>query len=147
MIITILLMVWFIGTLFLLSLMSIYMIRSLNPKLKNDLQITNENTEMFLKELDRMILYNSIYQIDVTFGKNFSERKGVSPEIENDEIYNAAISIQKAIIESMSPLMKSYLYTTFGEEWIYNYINIQTTSIVLNYTQFNIKSLTETLFR
>ena len=102
---------------------------------------------MFLKELDRMILYNSIYQIDVTFGKNFSERKGVSPEIENDEIYNAAISIQKSIIESMSPLMKSYLYTTFGEEWIYNYINIQTTSIVLNYTQFNIKSLTETLFR
>ena len=46
----------------------------------------------------------------------------------------------------MGDNMKTYLYTVFGKEWIYKYINIQTLSLALNYTKISINSLTRKIF-
>lgn len=113
-----------------------------NPNINVNSDITN----MFMSELDKMILYNTVYNIDVMFGENFSNRKAVTADIENDELINAVDTIEKDIINNMGDTMKEYLYTVFGRDWIYRYINIQTLSLSLNYTRLNINQLTKKLF-
>lgn len=113
-----------------------------NPNINVNSDITN----MFMSELDKMILYNTVYNIDVMFGENFSNRKAVTADIENDDLINAVDTIEKDIINNMGDTMKEYLYTVFGRDWIYRYINIQTLSLSLNYTRLNINQLTKKLF-
>lgn len=113
-----------------------------NPNINVNSDITN----MFMSELDKMILYNTVYNIDVMFGENFSNRKAVTADIENDDLINAVDTIEKDIINNMGYTMKEYLYTVFGRDWIYRYINIQTLSLSLNYTRLNINQLTKKLF-
>lgn len=112
----------------------------------SNINVNSDITNMFMSELDKMILYNTVYNIDVMFGKNFSNRKAVTADIENDELINAVDTIEKDIISNMGDTMKEYLYTVFGRDWIYRYINIQTLSLSLNYTRLNINQLTKKLF-
>ena len=113
---------------------------------KNEIKINNKTTDMFMYELDRMILYHTVYNIDVMFGASFSNNKGITTDIDNDELMDTVVSIEKEIISNMGDNMKTYLYTVFGEEWIYKYINIQTLSLALNYTKISINSLTRKIF-
>ena len=110
------------------------------------INVSSDITNMFMSELDKMILYNTVYNIDVMFGENFSNRKAVTADIENDDLINAIDTIEKDIINNMGDTMKEYLYTVFGRDWIYRYINIQTLSLSLNYTKLNINQLTKKLF-
>ena len=110
------------------------------------INVSSDITNMFMSELDKMILYNTVYNIDVMFGENFSNRKAVTADIENDDLINAIDIIKKDIINNMGDTMKEYLYTVFGRDWIYRYINIQTLSLSLNYTKLNINQLTKKLF-
>lgn len=112
----------------------------------SNINVNSDITNMFMSELDKMILYNTVYNIDVMFGENFSNRKAVTADIENDELINAVDTIEKDIISNMGDTMKEYLYTVFGRDWIYRYINIQTLSLSLNYTRLNINQLTKKLF-
>lgn len=110
------------------------------------INVSSDITNMFMSELDKIILYNTVYNIDVMFGENFSNKKAVTADIENDELINAVDIIEKDIISNMGDTMKEYLYTVFGRDWIYRYINIQTLSLSLNYTRLNINQLTKKLF-
>lgn len=110
------------------------------------INVSSDITNMFMSELDKIILYNTVYNIDVMFGENFSNKKAVTADIENDELINAIDIIEKDIISNMGDTMKEYLYTVFGRDWIYRYINIQTLSLSLNYTRLNINQLTKKLF-
>lgn len=110
------------------------------------LDINPANSEMFLKELDKMILYQTVYEIDSKFGDRFRDIKGVDADIDNDDIYQATLIIGTKITDQMSDIMKDYLYNVFGKEWIIDYINIQTLSMALNYAQLNINMLTKSLF-
>lgn len=110
------------------------------------INVSSDITNMFISELDKIILYNTVYNIDVMFGENFSNKKAVTADIENDELINAVDIIEKDIISNMGDTMKEYLYTVFGRDWIYRYINIQTLSLSLNYTRLNINQLTKKLF-
>lgn len=114
--------------------------------IRSSINISSDITNMFMSELDKMILYNTVYNIDVMFGENFSNRKAVTADIENDDLINAIDTIEKDIINNMGDTMKEYLYTVFGRDWIYRYINIQTLSLSLNYTKLNINQLTKKLF-
>lgn len=113
---------------------------------KKSINISPDITNMYLTELDKMILYHTIYNIDVTFGENFTNRKTITGDIENSEILSSVEIIEKDIIKNMGLNMKLYLYEVFGDAWIYKYINIQTLSLVVNYTKININSLTYSLF-
>ena len=113
---------------------------------KMTLDINPANSEMFLKELDKMILYQTVYEIDSKFGDRFRDIKGVDADIDNDDIYQATLIIGTKITDQMSDIMKDYLYNVFGKEWIIDYINIQTLSMALNYAQLNINMLTKSLF-
>ena len=110
------------------------------------INVSSDITNMFMSELDKIILYNTVYNIDVMFGENFSNKKAVTADIENDDLINAVDTIEKDIINNMGDTMKEYLYTVFGRDWIYRYINIQTLSLSLNYTKLNINQLTRKLF-
>ena len=110
------------------------------------INVSSDITNMFMSELDKIILYNTVYNIDVMFGENFSNKKAVTADIENDELINAVDIIEKDIISNMGDTMKEYLYTVFGRDWIYRYINIQTLSLSLNYTRLNLNQLTKKLF-
>ena len=110
------------------------------------INVSSDITNMFMSELDKIILYNTVYNIDVMFGENFSNKKAVTADIENDDLINAVDTIEKDIINNMGDTMKEYLYTVFGRDWIYRYINIQTLSLSLNYTRLNINQLTRKLF-
>ena len=110
------------------------------------INVSSDMTNMFMTELDKIILYNTVYNIDVMFGENFSNKKAVTADIENDDLINAVDAIEKDIINNMGDTMKEYLYTVFGRDWIYRYINIQTLSLSLNYTRLNINQLTRKLF-
>lgn len=129
----------------LVYILAFYITRKIDNKIH--ININDKNTKMFKNELDRMILYHTIYQIDVTFGNTFRDRKAVSPDIENSDISDAVDTIKKYVMEDMSDLMKEYLYTVFGKQWIYDYINIQTLSLALNYTRISVMSLTKNLFK
>lgn len=110
------------------------------------INVSSDITNMFMSELDKIILYNTVYNIDVMFGENFSNKKAVTADIENDDLINAVDTIEKDIINNMGDTMKEYLYNVFGRDWIYRYINIQTLSLSLNYTRLNINQLTRKLF-
>ena len=110
------------------------------------INVSSDMTNMFMTELDKIILYNTVYNIDVMFGENFSNKKAVTADIENDDLINAVDTIEKDIINNMGDTMKEYLYNVFGRDWIYKYINIQTLSLSLNYTRLNINQLTRKLF-
>lgn len=110
------------------------------------INVSSDITNMFMSELDKIILYNTVYNIDVMFGENFSNKKAVTADIENDDLINAVDAIEKDIINNMGDTMKEYLYNVFGRDWIYKYINIQTLSLSLNYTRLNINQLTKKLF-
>lgn len=110
------------------------------------INVSSDITNMFMSELDKIILYNTVYNIDVMFGENFSNKKAVTADIENDDLINAVDAIEKDIINNMGDTMKEYLYNVFGRDWIYKYINIQTLSLSLNYTRLNINQLTRKLF-
>lgn len=110
------------------------------------INVSSDITNMFISELDKIILYNTVYNIDVMFGENFSNKKAVTADIENDDLINAVDAIEKDIINNMGDTMKEYLYNVFGRDWIYRYINIQTLSLSLNYTRLNINQLTRKLF-
>lgn len=118
-----------------------------NENKKPTISITSDNTKMYKEELDRMILYQTVYQIDIAFGDTFRDRKAVTADVDTGDIYDAVKEIGPAVISNMSDMMKEYLYTVFGKEWIFNYVNIQTLSLALNYTRFNINSLTRNLFK
>lgn len=114
--------------------------------IKPIINVSSDITNMFISELDKIILYNTVYNIDVMFGENFSNKKAVTADIENDDLINAVDAIEKDIINNMGDTMKEYLYNVFGRDWIYRYINIQTLSLSLNYTRLNINQLTRKLF-
>lgn len=118
-----------------------------NENKKLTIIITSDNTKVYKEELDKMILYQTVYQIDILFGDTFRDRKAVTADVDNDDIYEAVNQIGPNVISNMSDMMKEYLYTVFGKEWIFNYINIQSLSLALNYTRFNINSLTKNLFK
>lgn len=117
-----------------------------NNKTKNYITINSDTTNMFINELDKIILYNTVYNIDVMFGNNFSNKKAVTADIENEDLIDAVNKIEENVINDMGDTMKEYLYNIFGKDWIYRYINIQTLSLSLNYTKLNINQLTRNLF-
>lgn len=116
------------------------------PKQTTKFNIIPELSDMYLKELDKMILYNTVYSTDVEFGNTFRDTRSVTPNVENDELYKVLEDTMVNILDSMSDTMRTYLYEAFGKEWINNYINIQVLSIGLNYTDYTIRSLTKIMF-
>ena len=96
---------------------------------------------MYLNELIRMIATESIYTIDVKFGDLFRDKKSMTYEIDNTEIHKAIIHICTRISDMMSKYMKEYLYFTLGKDWIFEYIKINVSNTVIDYTTNQIKKI------
>ena len=108
----------------------------------NIIRLDSYTTDFYIKQLDQIIQYQSVYYIDSTFGKKFSSIKAVSPEIDNDDIINAYQEIVTEINNTISLNMRNYLTYAYGEKWLSDYIRVETLSIVMNYSKQTIESLT-----
>jgi len=86
---------------------------------------------MYLEELDRMIKFYSVYEIDAKFGDNFRDKKGVTPEIDNEDITKLIETIGIKVTKAIGPTMGTYLYDMFSTIWINDYIKIRSTSYVI----------------
>lgn len=130
-------------------LVLIYRVMTTNKINRNNINIISspELSEMYLNELNRMILYTVVYDVDVKFGNTFRDTRSITPDIENSELLDALEDSMTTIKKNMSNRMKEYLYITFGENWINNFIETQTLSIGLNYANLNIRELTKMVFK
>jgi len=132
-----------LGILFLASLIICGLVVLAYHKDKASGIILDEyTTNFFIKQLDDIIQYKSIYYIDSAFGNNFSNKNSITNDIANEEIINAHDVIIKEINNSISPKMRLYLTDVYGHEWLEDYIRIESLSLVINYTDKTIKSLT-----
>lgn len=133
--------------LLLIELMAIallfYFVISNFIKLKygNTNKISKEITNVYFNQLDKMIQYEVIYLVDAKLGKNMSNVKGMSTDIDNDELYDLYVNVQTTVLENMSDIMRNYLFYNFGERWIYDYIKIYAMSMIINYTNLSITSI------
>lgn len=118
------------------------MIRSKNIIEANKIILDKDTSKIFFKQLEKMIQYETIYAVDAKCGDMMSRSVGAIVELSNDEINDLYEEIQKTIMTNMSQKMKTYLYDNFGEKWIYDYIRIYTLSMLINYTNLSIESLT-----
>lgn len=111
------------------------------------IKLDEYTTNFYTKQLDDIIQYKSIYYIDSTFGNNFSTKNQITDDIENDEISNAHAVIIEEINSSISPKMRLYLTDVYGQKWLDDYIRIESLSLVINYTDKTVKSLTIEKFK
>jgi hypothetical protein len=98
-------------------------------------------TKMYMDELKTMIEYETIYEIDVQFGNQFRDQKGITVDISNEDLYDTATEVQTKIISNISQTMLTYLSECYGANWIVDYIKITTLSMVLNYTDYTIYNI------
>ena len=112
------------------------------PNSTGIIRLDSYTTDFYIKLLDQIIQYQSVYYIDSAFGKKFSSMKSVSPEIDNDDITNAYQEIIIEIDKTISSNMRDYLNYAYGEKWLNDYIRVETLSIVMNYSKQTIESLT-----
>lgn len=134
----------FIIIVFLLVLIIYGLIYLVNKKEKidNNYILDEFTTNYYRNELDKIIEYNTVYYIDSTFGQNFSTSNSINNDIPNDEIYNAYTETLSNINECISEKMKLSLSDSMGINWLNKYIEVQTLSIILNYTHYSINQLT-----
>lgn len=108
----------------------------------NIVKLDKYTTKFYTSELDKIIMYKTIYYIDSTFGKSFSLAKNIDNDIPNDSIYKALELILEDIHNTLSIPMKNYLVSIYGEVWLTTYIKTHTLSLLLNYTKYTLNSLT-----
>ena len=79
--------------------------------------------------------------LDSGLGNSMSQSNGASADLTNEEIYNIYSEVCVKIESIMSDAMKMYLYDNFGEKWIQDFIKIYTMSMMLNYANLSISSI------
>lgn len=115
--------------------------KSISNNTNNSIVPDKKITEMYLNELIRMIATESIYTIDVKFGDLFRDKKSMTYEIDNTEIHKAIIHVCTRISDMMSKHMKEYLYFTLGKDWLFEYIKINVSNTIIDYTTNQIKKI------
>ena len=90
-----------------------------------------------------MIQVYSVKYIESTLGEEFAMGMGINTKnIENKDILEAhkliVADVLKAIHETN---LDFYLTWAFGGQWLLDYIDQYTLSMVVNYTQHNIKEI------
>ena len=115
---------------------------SINKKDNTIINLDEFTTKFYLDYLDTIIKYKTVYYVDNAFGEQFSITNKVSADIDNERISEAHEEIIIDIINKLSPKAKQYLDIVYGEEWLIDYIRIQTLSLLLNYTNLTIEKLT-----
>ena len=132
-----------LGILFFLSLIVYGIVILTYRKDKTSvIKLDEYTTTFFITQLNNIIQYKSIYYIDSTFGNYFSASKQITNDISNEEINEAHKKIIEEINNSISFKMKTYLTDIYGEQWLSDYIRIESLSLVINYTDKTIRSLT-----
>jgi len=132
-----------LGILFFLSLI-IYgiVILTYRKEKTSIIKLDEYTTNFFITQLNNIIQYKAIYYIDSTFGNYFSNSKQITNDIDNEEIIEAHKKIIEEINNSISFKMKTYLIDVYGEQWLNDYVRIESLSLVINYTDKTIRSLT-----
>ena len=92
-------------------------------------------------ELNKMISYYTIYHVDAKYGESFNSHKAILDDVPIAELSELKDDIVKSIIEAFSDNMKLYLFTTYTERWVIDFINISVLSLLINYTSLTIKSI------
>lgn len=113
----------------IIVMMAIVIIQNMKKNKLQPFEYNRDNSKMFLKELKTMIEYETAYIVNIKFGDYYANKKSVDNEISNDTISEAADEIEKRVLNNMSDVMKVYLYTSFGVDWIHDYIVISTLSL------------------
>lgn len=137
---------WIFGILGILFLLSLLVYGAIIVNYRKDktgiIRLDEYTTNFFIKQLNDIIQYKSIYYIDSVFGNNFSNQNSINNDIANEDILSAHDTIIENINNSISPKMKLYLTDIYGHQWLQDYIRIESLSLVINYTDKTIKSLT-----
>ena len=106
-------------------------------------QLDEFTTTTYLSQLQKMIQVYSVKYIESTLGEEFAMGMGINTKnIENKDILEAhkliVADVLKAIHETN---LDFYLTWAFGGQWLLDYIDQYTLSMVVNYTQHNIKEI------
>lgn len=109
---------------------------------KKEIKLDKDTYSIYFKQLDKMIQYESIYLVDAKIGDSISQSNGASADIPNEDVYNLYTDVCETVMNNMSDIMKKYLFDNFGEKWIYDYIKIYSISMLINYTNLSITSIT-----
>ena len=106
-----------------------------NKKNKPLYKYNHKNSKMYLDMLNEMIKTTCSYKVDIILSKKFRVKLGDDTDIDisTDEYLDTISEISMDIINQMSDHMKTYLYNSFGVEWIHSYINIKATYEVLSF--------------
>lgn len=112
-----------------------------NDKKEVTIAPNKDVTKIFFNQLKKMIQYEVIYMVDSGLGNSMSQSNGASADLTNEEIYNIYSEVCVKIESIMSDAMKMYLYDNFGEKWIQDFIKIYTMSMMLNYANLSISSI------
>ena len=111
-------------------------------KLDNNIILDPYTTDYYRDELDSMIEYRAIYNVDYKVGKLFSNTHSIATDIPNDEIINMCNETIEEILDMIPSKMYLYLEKIMGDKWLRDYVKTQTMSYVLNYSKLTIESLT-----
>ena len=99
-------------------------------------------TDYYRDELDDIIQYKSVYNVDYKVGKLFSNTHSITTDIPNDEIIAICDETIDEILNMIPPKMYLYLVNVMGDKWLRDYVKTKTMSYVLNYSKLTIESLT-----
>lgn len=103
-------------------------------------KIDKDTAKIYEKELEKMIQYETIYEVSSAMGETYSSSMGTNI-IENDQLEEIREIICRKIITNMSTNMRNFLVETYGEGWYIDYIRIYTLSMLINYTELNISKI------
>lgn len=100
-------------------------------------------TITYLTQLQKMIQVYTVKYIELTLGEEFALGMGVGTKvIENSDIVEAHKLIIADVLKAIHETNLDYYLTwAFGAQWLVDYIDQYTLSMVVNYTQHNIKEI------
>lgn len=114
-----------------------------NKEIQTYNKIDRYTDKAYYRELNKMISYYTIYMVDSKYGESFTSNKGVFDDVSIGDLDELKTEIVSSIINSLSTNMKLYFFSTYGERWTLDFINISVLSLLINYTNLTIKSLVE----
>lgn len=103
-------------------------------------KIDKDTAKVYEQELEKMIQYETIYEVSSAMGESYSSAMGTTT-IENDRLEELREIICAKIITNMSPNMRNFLIETYGEGWFIDHIRIYTLSMLINYAELNISKI------
>lgn len=134
------------GFLICLMIYGIIILTFRKEKLEKNHILDPFTTDYYRNELDTIIQYKTVYHVDAKVGKLFGSTNSVTTDIPNDEILEVYDEIIADINESIPPRMYLYLNNVMGSKWMTSYINTETMSYLLNYTNLTIEGITADKF-